>query len=115
MTLGQNVLKAPMNIDTFLERLGIELLQRVDLSMTVVLLLTTGVGNQLSWALAQRSTYSYMDRESETTMYTWAKAVSLQSHTRICRSFTVPVTSPLQGVVVVGFMCWSETALVPWM
>jgi hypothetical protein len=91
-----------MNIDIFLE---IELLERVEPSI-VILLLTTG-RNQLSRALT--STAFYMDRGSEAT--TWDQAVSI--HTRMCCMFHYhSVTSPRHGVVVVSFMCWSETALV---
>jgi hypothetical protein len=59
-----------MNIDTFIERVGIELLKRVDLSSGI---------NQLSLDFAQLSAtfHSYIDRGSE--------ADSL--HTRMCFKF----------------------------
>jgi hypothetical protein len=53
-----NVLKAPLNTHTLLERLGIEVLKRVECS-SVVLLLTTMVINQLSRALRATSNESF--------------------------------------------------------
>jgi hypothetical protein len=46
MTVGENVLKVPMNIDTYLVRVGIEVLKRVEPSIVVLLLATIG-SNQL--------------------------------------------------------------------
>jgi hypothetical protein len=50
ISVGENVLKVPLNIHTLLERVGIELLKRVESSI-VILLLTTIRRNQLSRAL----------------------------------------------------------------
>jgi hypothetical protein len=58
ISLVDNVLKAPLNIHTLLERLGIEVLERVDFS-SVVLLLTTIVSNQHSQALTVTSNESF--------------------------------------------------------
>jgi hypothetical protein len=42
ITVGENVLKVPLNIHTFLERVGIELLKRLQPSIVILLLTTIG-------------------------------------------------------------------------
>jgi hypothetical protein len=61
ISLVDNVLKAPLNIHRLLERLGIEVLKRVEAS-SVVLLLTTLGSNQPSQALRGTSNASFKER-----------------------------------------------------